>query len=75
METRNDLQAVLNILATSPMVTMSMGYKNQAGLVCADGILIHKAPNSIVSRLVKECVLVSMTDQGLHVPIKHTEKI
>lgn len=70
IETRNDLQAVLAILASSPLVTFSTGYTDRSDIVRDDGVIVHKAPSSVVQRLVKECVLVCMMDQGLFVPVK-----
>lgn len=65
--TRNNRNAVLEMIgamtATCAPVKITVGRKFDDHFV-----LIHDAPASVVSRIVRECVFVSMTADGLHIP-------
>jgi hypothetical protein len=51
-------------------VTLSACWTRPDGIVDSDVIVVHKAPSSVLQRIVEECVLVSLTPDGLLIPVE-----
>lgn len=74
MEIANDRGVVMDLLAkaaeTSSHVKIQLNWTAPSGVVHHDFILVTHAPASVVSRIVKECVMVHLVDGGLLIPLK-----
>lgn len=73
----NDRSAVLALLSgaskTTAPVKIQLNWIPKPGSpVEHDYILITQAPASVVSRIVKECAMVSLVDGGLLIPLNRS---
>lgn len=70
----NDRGAVMALIMsaskTTAPVKIQLNWTGPSGVVHNDFMLVTLAPASVVSRIVKECVMVSMVDGGLLIPLK-----
>jgi hypothetical protein len=73
-EIRNDRNAVLALLAqasqTTAPVQIQLNWVTPSGVVDHDYILVRQAPASVLTRVIKECVMVSLSLDGLLIPLK-----
>lgn len=74
-EINNDRGAVINLLIgatrnTSP-VKIQFGWTGPDGIVRNNYIVVADAPPSVLSRIVRECVMVSLVaGTGLLIPVR-----
>lgn len=73
-EIKNDRSAVLALLSeasrTTAPVQIQLGWVDKSGIVAQNYLLLRQAPASVVTRVVRECVMVSLTLDGLLIPLK-----
>jgi hypothetical protein len=70
MELKNDRAVVFRYLANcDAMAEISTGWIDPNGIIRNDYVVVKKAPSRVVTEIVEKFTMVSLTSDGLLIPL------